>query len=120
MTSMKSAVDSAATTAEQMIDKFADASVSDALKAVATSSFVALAKAEAALKRADAVEAALRKELSDLRAEQPMSFLGPHLGGKDYRAGSVVQRSSATWIALVDNSELPGASVAWRRIASNN
>ena len=45
------------------------------------------------------------------------SFRGPWLAGTSYQRGDLAQRSSALWVALQDNTPMPGADPSWRKIA---
>jgi len=45
------------------------------------------------------------------------AFQGPHLAGKIYQRGQIVQRNRRTWLALVETRERPGDSSDWREFS---
>lgn len=55
----------------------------------------------------------LERELTEARV---MKFCGPHDPARSYAPGSVVLRSNAAHVALVQTSGAPGSSDQWRRI----
>lgn len=56
--------------------------------------------------------------IEQIEASRTMVFEGPYDPAKSYGVGAVVQKSGACFVAMVNTSEAPGASSAWRRIAS--
>ena len=57
--------------------------------------------------RIAALESLQHKTLAD-------AFQGPHLAGKTYSRGDLVQRSRRYWLALTQTDARPGESGDWR------